>query len=568
MTILQLKPLAKRAAWGMAAAIVFVYLYGLGRLPFLGPDEPRYAQVGREMWARGDWVTPTLGGHVWFEKPSLLYWLEMLSYQLFGVSEGAARLGPALCGLLTVGLMFAAGRRDRDSVNGLWVGVVAATSLGLLAFARAASFDIVLTATVAAAMVCFWYAETTPAKATGKRQQATGKNYFWDAVTWGRSRMFWQAAFYVCLGLATLAKGLAGLILPAGIIFFYFALRRAWPERDWWLSVLWGVPLMLATAATWYAPVISRNGWHFVDEFFIQHHFARYTSNKFKHPQPFWFFVPVMAALALPWTPFIGAEIRDLLRWRKVATAQLSWDKGRVLAWAWLVWPVLFFSLSGSKLPGYVLPALPGAAWLAGRQVARWQQDTDVTRNFWAARITAVLFLLAGVGTVVYAKLTGLVGLGCAVGVAVPLLVAGVWVLVRPKSGVAAWLMAGAVLWGFAWPLHCDLSAVIRQETVRELLRESDARGYGALPVYHLHAIEHGSWFYANGRVAADEKGVAVKFESVGELRAVLDKMPVGASVLTFIPVEHLRQITQTKELQSEVIGNNGWIALVKVTKE
>src|SRR5918912_743293 len=103
--------LAKRAALLFFLAAATFYFYGLGRLPLVGPDEPRYAEVAREMHVRGDLVTPTLGGHTWFEKPALLYWMMMGSYRLFGVSEWAARLGPALSGLLTLLLIFWLGRR-------------------------------------------------------------------------------------------------------------------------------------------------------------------------------------------------------------------------------------------------------------------------------------------------------------------------------------------------------------------------------------------------------------------------------------------------------------------------
>src|SRR5436309_6275181 len=94
--------LAKRAWFVLLVVVCAVYFYGLGAVPLLGPDEPRYAEVAREMYARGDWVTPTLGGHVWFEKPALLYWLMMAAYRIFGMTEFAARAGSALAGVLTV----------------------------------------------------------------------------------------------------------------------------------------------------------------------------------------------------------------------------------------------------------------------------------------------------------------------------------------------------------------------------------------------------------------------------------------------------------------------------------
>jgi hypothetical protein len=111
--------LAKRAWVVLFGAVCAAYFYGLGAVPLMGPDEPRYAQVAREMFARGDWVTPTLGGHTWFEKPALLYWLMEAAYGLFGVTEFAARLGSALCGALTVLLAGWAAGLARGALPGL-----------------------------------------------------------------------------------------------------------------------------------------------------------------------------------------------------------------------------------------------------------------------------------------------------------------------------------------------------------------------------------------------------------------------------------------------------------------
>ena len=144
--------LAKRAWLVLFAVVCVVYFYGLGAVPLLGPDEPRYAEVAREMFARGDWVTPTLGGHAWFEKPALAYWMMMAAYRLFGVTEFAARTGSALAGVLTVLTVgWVARRAESESGEslrgfGFTCAVIAASTLGLLAFARAASFDVILTA--------------------------------------------------------------------------------------------------------------------------------------------------------------------------------------------------------------------------------------------------------------------------------------------------------------------------------------------------------------------------------------------------------------------------------------
>src|SRR5215210_2963296 len=179
----------------------------------MGPDEPRYAQVAREMLARGDWVTPTLGGHTWFEKPALLYWLMEAAYALFGVTEFAARAGSAAAGVLTVLLAgFAARRAEFESGEGLrGLGVtcaaVAASTLGLLVFSRGSSFDILLTMTVTGALVCFYGSE----------------------VERGPGRRTWLVGFYVFVGASLLAKGLVGGVIPGAVLVVYYALRRRWP---------------------------------------------------------------------------------------------------------------------------------------------------------------------------------------------------------------------------------------------------------------------------------------------------------------------------------------------------
>src|SRR5690348_3035633 len=142
------------------ALAVFVFLFGL-TIPLVGPDEPRYAEVAREMFSRGDWVTPTLGGFNWFEKPALLYWLEIASYHLFRVNEFAARFGSALCGLGTVLSLWITARfavQDRASTESFadWTAMIAATTIGILAFAHGASFDIVVTFPISASLAGFF----------------------------------------------------------------------------------------------------------------------------------------------------------------------------------------------------------------------------------------------------------------------------------------------------------------------------------------------------------------------------------------------------------------------------
>src|SRR5262249_27057555 len=148
------------------------------------------------------------------------------------------------------------------------------------------------------------------------------------------------------------------------------------PSRKFWLSVFWGASLSLVISAAWYGPVIYRHGWQFIDEFFVQHHFARYLSNKYHHPQPFYFYPIILLMLTIPWTPFLIHALISVRKWNwraKDAVVQIL-----VFLLAWILFPILFFSFSSSKLPGYILPVVPPALLLilctgSFRDGSRWR---------------------------------------------------------------------------------------------------------------------------------------------------------------------------------------------------
>jgi 4-amino-4-deoxy-L-arabinose transferase-like glycosyltransferase len=542
---LQLSTLAKRAWLLFFLAAALFYLYGLDLIAFVGPDEPRYAQVAREMFLRGDLLTPTLGGHTWFEKPVLLYWMLTGSFKAFGVSEWAARLPLACAGLLSVFLIYWIGRRVEGASReqeAQWLGlasaIVLATSAGLMAFSRGVNFDVVLTATMTGALACFWVQETGEEK---------------------RGRGWLLAGFYTCVGASLLAKGLVGMLLPFSIITAYYALRREWPDRRLMRSLLWGIPLMLMLAALWYAPVIARHGWTFVDEFFVQHHFARYVSNKYHHPQPFYFFVPVVALLALPWTPFLIAEMFKLRRLNWRAANPVS--KLQVFALAWLVVPVLFFSLSGSKLPGYVLPSLPGAALLAGLRVANYLRREG---DLYTMRAVGGLLIVSACVVIIYGMRQGEVTRACVLLVTLPLAAAGAFALLwaRLRAASLVFIVCGIFVSG-VMALNCAVGKLERRETVRELLQEADRRGYHETPVLQLHTIERSAEFYAAGRNLYNSEGEIIKLEA--GFQAEQAARSRGGAVLVIVPIEHARQLTEYARVETEVIGDNGSVALVAV---
>lgn len=446
--------LAKRVYILLFIIVIAFYLYGLGQLPLLGPDEPRYAQVAREMFLNRDLITPTLGGHTWFEKPALLYWLIAGSFKVFGVSEWSARLGPAICGVLTIFAVWCVGRQV-DRSFGFWALIVMAGCLGLIVFSRAASFDVVVTMTATWSLALFLLHELPTTK---------------------RKRLL-LAGFYSFIGLSLLAKGLVGIVIPFGVVAFYYLLRRQWPQSSVLVSLIWGIPLALAVSAIWYGPVIARHGWSFIDEFFVQHHFARYVSNKYHHPQPIWFYPVIILMLVLPWTVHLIAALARVRSWNWRGDDSVS--TVRVFSLAWLLFPIIFFSFSGSKLPGYIVPAVPAAALLVSDRL------TAVRNSKW------------------------------------PLLIAGV---------TAALVLI---------VLHFAAAPYANRESVRDLLTLADARGYANAPVLAQRSDDRSAEFYAHGRVIYGANGEPVTFDEV----LVDQARAMGGRFVVFLPVEHAENL-------------------------
>lgn len=534
--------LAKRVWLLLFLAVIVFYFYGLGHLPFVGPDEPRYAQVAREMFLRRDPITPTLGGHTWFEKPALLYWLMMASFRFFGITEWAARLAPAISGLLTAAAVFWVARRaSRASADETlcgfapWSGLVAASTLGIIVFSRAANFDIVVTTSTTWALSCFLVSQF---ERSHKRHRRL------------------LASFYIFVGLSVLAKGLIGLVIPFGVVGAYHLLRREFPPRGVLRSLFWGVPLTIAVSAIWYAPVIARHGWPFIDEFFVQHHFARFLSNKYHHPQRFYFYILIMVPLTLPWTVFL---IDGLMK-----TGEWEWrgedakDKLRVFALAWLLLPLAFFSFSASKLPGYILPVLSAAALISGERLAKF--ISPGRDGFWAVRSTGAIIGLGVIAATVF--VWPYLSFWGAAMVAVPLIIAAtVCLFFTHKRILCALSVICATFLVPALALNSGLAKLANRESARDLLQIAAAQGYGSAKVYALHQIDRSAEFYAAGRIVYAADGEPVKFED--PLAAVAAAEKSDSPILVIVPVEHVHQLLDLKSARTEVLCDNGVIALV-----
>jgi 4-amino-4-deoxy-L-arabinose transferase-like glycosyltransferase len=315
----------------------FFFFWRLAAFGLIGADEPRYAQVAREMLERHDWVTPTLGGTAWLEKPPLYYWQAMLAFRLFGVSAWAARLPSALNALLMVFAVYGFLRRFRPGFE-LDGALMLTTAAGTVGYARAASMDMALVATFTVSMLA-WYAWFE----TGSKA--------------------YLAAFYAFLALATLSKGPVALFLAVVIVLIFAAMQRSLQvvRKTLWFP---GIVLFCLIGVPWYVLVQIRNH-QFFHVFIVEHNLARFGSNVFHHPEPFWYYVPVTLLGWAPWSLLAFVALIAAARRFRSPTQ----DTLKIFLAIWIATITAFFSISQSKLPGYILPAIPAGVLLLSEYV-------------------------------------------------------------------------------------------------------------------------------------------------------------------------------------------------------
>jgi 4-amino-4-deoxy-L-arabinose transferase-like glycosyltransferase len=468
----------------LAGFCSFLFLYGLSQFGLIGADEPRYAQVAREMLERRDWVTPMLGGHPWLEKPPLYYWQAMLAYKVFGVSDWAARLPSAFDATFLVLAVYFFLRRFQPGFE-LDGALIAASCAGVVGYARAASMDMALAAAFSAAMLSWWVWRET-------------------------GRKSYLAGFYAFLAFGALAKGPVAPFLAVIVILLYELAVR---ELRLALKTLWlpGILLFCVIALPWYFAIQMRQP-QFFREFIVEHNLGRFSENLYHHTEPFWYYLPITALAFVPWAVFVGAAlVQSISLWwakRKAGAGERdSESRFRLFACCWLIVPVLFFSISRSKLPGYVLPAIPAGALLLA-QYLRQRLEQEKT----AAKSLVVLHALLASALIVPALLIVYLitqhrlpeGQPTLVALAVAFLLSGgiALTLVR-KNGlrmlrfvtlIPVVLAVGAVL-------KLGSGAIDQTLSARPLAREIASIETHHLPlaVYHVRReLEYGLTFYCN----------------------------------------------------------------------
>jgi 4-amino-4-deoxy-L-arabinose transferase-like glycosyltransferase len=353
------------ATFGISAVAILVCLFGnLGAIGLVGPDEPRYAWIARAMAETGDWVTPRLYGQPWFEKPILYYWAAAAGFLLHLPAEWAARLPSAFAALaaaIALGWLARKHYGDSDSLLDppLLAPLLFSTCVAAIGFARAATPDMLFSASITLAMA---------SAASIFRQEGVLRGFAGDSSSIRRNDTWALVLFGGFLGLGVLAKGPAAIALAGGAIVLWAIATGHW-RAAFRIAHPISIAVFCVVALPWYILCGIRNP-DFLRIFIFQHNLERYLTPMFQHKQPFWFFAPIVLLALLPWTVLLWPVAREGLRlWR-----EKSWKDSPGFFFAcWAIFPVVFFSISRSKLPGYVLPAIPPLALLCSVAMSRMQ---------------------------------------------------------------------------------------------------------------------------------------------------------------------------------------------------
>jgi len=354
-------------AWLVACALVLGALFwGLGDYPLLEPDEGRNVEVAREMSRSGDYLLPHLNGLPYLDKPATYFAAVAASLALFGESERAARLPSLLFTLGTIALVWRLGRSLGAPGTGEIAAVAFATMPLALAFSRTVIFDAALAFLEALTLFAAWHGLTGDRNARG-----------WFALAWA------------AMGLGAITKGPVAIIVPL-LIVTAFGFGAGRPLRPFFSLRAW--PWIFVTGLPWFIAVSIRRP-DFPAYALVYESLQRVATKSAGRPGPVWYFVPVLLAGSFPWIgPAIAGAIRAV-RLRARRRESDGWPVVFVASWALV--PLVFFSLSQSKLPGYYLPALPGVALAAAMLLARALQDEGALRQ--AARSTIAVAAVMGV---------------------------------------------------------------------------------------------------------------------------------------------------------------------------
>ncbi len=488
--------LERRLYLGLAALLAALWLAGLGNRPLFNPDEGRYAEIPREMLAGGDYVIPHLNGLAYAEKPPLQYWATALSYRLFGLNEFAARLYCALCGLGTIALAWALARRLGGPQCAWRAAAMLSSMLIFSVLGHLLTLDMSLTFYLTLSLTGFLFAQPV-------REQP-------------RHARSWMLIAWVAAALGVMTKGVVAAAIPAAVLVIHSLWTR---DYSVWrrLQLPLGLAVFLVIAVPWHWLAARRDS-DFLEFYFVHEHLARYLTPVAQRVEPWWFFLGVFVAGTAPWT--LSALRVVASGWRRTGGAGFD---ARLFLWIWVVFIVVFFSISDSKLMPYILPIMPALA------VAAALSPPDLLKREYL--FTAIFTILAGVGLGVAAlrwpqvlsasdRAIYFLPLGkTAAKVAALLSVSALYVLVQGARDVTrAGVLLGAG-WCLAWVwIGIDAAAIAPVYSGIALARPIRGFPLQGVPIYSVATYDQTLDFYLERTVTL------VQFR--GELDYGLNKNP------------------------------------------
>ncbi|MBD2533538.1 glycosyltransferase family 39 protein [Nostoc flagelliforme FACHB-838] len=388
--------IAKNPALGVTVSVLWLIVIGwiafgwnLGNIGLIDETEPLFAEASRQMFVTGDWITPFFNGDTRFDKPALIYWCQAIAYAIIGVNEWAVRLPSAIAAFGLVCLAFytiqwylakedeleQVSRPTRRYLTSFIAAALMALNGETIIWARIGVSDMLLTGCIASALLCFFlgYAgkEGSREQGAGSREQGENSNSspLPPALRPSASSTpfpnKWYLACYVLIAGAILTKGPVGIVLPGLIIFAFLLYVGRFREVLREMRLFMGILIILGLSVPWYALVIWRNGWNYINAFFGYHNLERFTEVVNGHSAPWYFYFLVVLLGFAPYSVYLPASIIRLKFWQRSHWRSLErFQQFGLFAWFWFASIFGFFSIAVTKLPSYVLPLMPAAAIL------------------------------------------------------------------------------------------------------------------------------------------------------------------------------------------------------------
>jgi len=467
--------------WALIIAVALIWFSNLEYRTLIKPDEGRYAEIPREMVASGDWTTPRLNDLKYFEKPPLQYWATAVAYTVFGEHQWTSRLWAGLTGFAGIFLVWFAGIRLFGREAGAYAALLLGSSLLYVLIGHINTLDMGVTFFITLSIVALLVGQTRVVKSEQRN---------------------WMLLAWAAMALAVLSKGLMGIVLPGAALFIYCVAERDFSvlKRMHWLP---GLAVFLLIAAPWFYLVMKANP-EFFDRFFIYEHYTRFTTKELGRYQPWYYFIPILLIGSLPWTLLMFDSLSRA--WRRGRQPGRLFNAERFLL-IWAVFIYLFFTVSGSKLPSYLLPMFPAMALLMGSRIAVMRERTllwQVAPMVLVALVWLVLALNAGkfADTPQQAELYPKFGAWLAVAALVLLtgLLGGMFLLWRSKKGIAVVVLAlSALLTGqIGLTGHNEAARDRSAKHIAEAIRAEvkPAGGKPEIPFYSVQTYEWTLAFY------------------------------------------------------------------------